>query len=77
MGSQCACGKEVTSRGAVVVRKGLPKKKGGIGLHTTGISKRTFKRNVQSMKVKLPDGTVKRMKVCTGCMKAGKYQRAP
>ena len=77
MGAVCACGKTITSGGGVVVRKGLPKKKGGIGLHTTGISKRTFKRNVQSMKVRLPDGTAKRMKVCTGCMKAGKYQRVP
>ena len=77
MGATCACGKNITSTGGTIVRKGLPKKKGGIGLHTTGISKRTFKRNVQSMKVKLADGTVQHMKVCTSCMKAGKYQRAP
>ncbi|MDD3237803.1 MAG: 50S ribosomal protein L28 [Candidatus Gastranaerophilales bacterium] len=31
--------------------------------------------NIQSVKVNL-DGTVKRIKVCTSCLKAGKVQRA-
>ena len=37
------CGKGVRS-GRTIVRHGLPKKKGGIGLHTTGVTKpgRTF-----------------------------------
>ena len=35
------CGKG-PAVGNVIVRKGSPKYKGGIGLHTTGISKRRF-----------------------------------
>ena len=77
MKAVCACGKAITGGGSRIVRHGLPKKKGGIGLHTTGVGPRTFKRNVQSMKVLLPNGAVKRMKVCTSCIKAGTYRRAP
>ncbi len=77
MASQCACGKEITTAGNRINRHGLPKKKGGIGLHTTGITPRTFKRNIQTMKVRLPNGSVRRLKVCTSCIKAGKYARAP
>ncbi len=43
------CGKG-TSSGSRIVRHGLAKKKGGIGLHTTGISKRIFKANLQKMR---------------------------
>ena len=39
------CGKG-PSVGNVVVRKGSPKYKGGIGLHTTGITKRRFMPNL-------------------------------
>jgi large subunit ribosomal protein L28 len=77
MGATCACGKAITQGGNRIVRHGLSKKSGGIGLHTTGISPRTFKRNAQMMKVRRPDGTVRRMKVCTKCIKAGTYEKAP
>lgn len=76
MSTTCACGKRITTKGNSIVRKGLPKKKGGIGLHTTGISRRTFKRNAQRMRVVMPDGSIQRVKVCTSCLKAGKYQKA-
>lgn len=32
--------------------------------------------NLQSVKVKLPDGSVKKMHVCTSCIKAGKFVKA-
>lgn len=76
MSSVCACGKTITSKGNSIVRKGLPKKKGGIGLHTTGITRRSFKRNVQKISVRLPDGRVRKERVCVRCLKAGKYQKA-
>ena len=76
MSSVCACGKTITSKGNRIIRKGLPKKKGGIGLHTTGISRRSFKRNVQKISVRLPDGRVQKARVCVRCLKAGKYQKA-
>lgn len=77
MASTCACGKTITSKGNRIIRKGLPKKNGGIGLHTTGISRREFKRNVQKIRIQKPDGTVESAKVCMRCLKAGKYVKAP
>ncbi len=75
MSKVCAvCGKG-SSVGSVIIRKGLPKKKGGIGLHTTGISKRRFQPNVQRIRVKV-DGATKTQQVCTSCIKAGKVQKA-
>ncbi len=76
MSTTCACGKQVTSKGNRIIRRGLPKKSGGIGLHTTGITRRTFKLNVQNINVTRPDGSVKTMKVYVKCIKAGKYQKA-
>jgi large subunit ribosomal protein L28 len=76
MPTQCACGKNIKSLGNRIIRHGLPKKSGGIGLHTTGITRRSFKRNVQKIRVRLPDGSVKTLRVCTRCIKAGKFQKA-
>ena len=63
------CGKG-PSTGNVVVRKGSPKYKGGIGLHTTGITKRRFMPNLQTVRVK-EGGTTLRRTVCTECIRAG------
>ena len=68
------CGKG-TSSGSRIVRHGLAKKKGGIGLHTTGISKHTFKANLQKLRAKVGGG-VKTLTVCTSCIKAGKVKKA-
>jgi len=37
---------------------------------------RKFKPNLQRVKALLPDGTVKRIYVCTKCLKAGKVVKA-
>ena len=69
------CGRK-SSVGNTITRSGSPKYKGGIGLHTGGITKRRFYPNIQRIKV-LIDGEVKHVRVCTSCMKAGKVQRPP
>ena len=69
------CGKG-PSVGNVIVRRGSPKKKGGIGLHTTGISKRRFLPNLQSVRVSDGKGNTKRMCVCARCIKSGKVNKA-
>jgi large subunit ribosomal protein L28 len=58
-----------------IIRHGLSKKSGGIGLHTTGITRRRFLPNLQRLRVKVNGGT-RTMRVCTGCIKAGKIQKA-
>lgn len=68
------CGKGPV-RGNRIIRRGLPKKKGGVGLHTTGITPRWFKPNLQRVRVKVGTG-VKRMRVCARCLKSGKIVKA-
>ncbi|HUW57441.1 MAG TPA: 50S ribosomal protein L28 [Planctomycetota bacterium] len=69
------CGRTSTV-GNRITRSGSPKYKGGIGLHTGGITKRRFYPNVQKIRV-FVDGTVKRVRVCSRCLKAGKVQKPP
>ena len=68
------CGKTKVV-GGTITRKGLAKKKGGIGMHVVKNNKRTFKPNLQMAKAKV-DGQVKRVKVCTSCIRSGKVQKA-
>lgn len=75
MSRKCdVCGRG-PSVGNNVVRRGKPKKDGGIGLNVTGESKRRFMANIQKVRV-LDNGSVRRMKVCTRCLKAGKVVKA-
>lgn len=64
------CGKGPLFGGSIV-RKGLPKKKGGVGLNVTGRSKKVFYPNLQTVRIKQDDEKIK-LKVCTSCLKAGK-----
>ena len=68
------CGK-APSFGKTVVRRGLAKKKGGVGQKVTGITARTFKPNIQKVRVR-HGGGVKRMRVCSKCIKSGKVEKA-
>ncbi len=68
------CGKGPRT-GSRIIRHGLPKKKGGIGLHTTGISGRRWLPNLQDVRVREHGGVV-RKKVCTACIKQGLVAKA-
>lgn len=69
------CGKSPVA-GRSIMRRGLAKKKGGVGRKITGISPRKFLPNIQFVKI-LKDGKPKRVRVCTKCLKAGKVTRSP
>jgi large subunit ribosomal protein L28 len=58
--------------GGRIIHKGVSKKAGGIGLQLVKNNKRTFRPNVQRIRVKLPSGQVKRMWVSVKAIKAGK-----
>lgn len=62
--------------GSKIHRKGLTKKSGGIGTHIAHITKRTFKPNVQRIRVRMPNGQVKRVWVSTKAIKAGLVEKA-
>ena len=69
------CGKHTTTGGRLT-RRGITKKKGGIGLRITSHTKRTFKPNIQKVRVLSEDGkTARRARVCTRCLKAGKVRK--
>ncbi|WP_269540936.1 50S ribosomal protein L28 [Cerasicoccus fimbriatus] len=63
-------------KGRRIHRSGLTKKSGGIGTHVTKCVKRTFRPNLQHIRVKLPSGQVKRMWVSAKAIKAGKVVKA-
>ena len=72
MTRKCEVTGKGTRSGKSIARRGLPKKKGGIGLKTTGHTKRKFKSNIQKVRVLLPNGTVRRMRLATSVIKSGK-----
>lgn len=71
MARRCEVTGKGTRSGKQIARRGLPKKKGGVGLKTTGHTLRKFKANIQKVRVVLPDGTVKRVKLSTTALKRG------
>ncbi|MDD5217550.1 MAG: 50S ribosomal protein L28 [Candidatus Omnitrophica bacterium] len=62
--------------GNSIARRGLAKKTGGIGKKITGITRRRFYPNLQRVKVRFPNGTVRRILVCASCLQAGKVVKA-
>ena len=67
------CGKR-TEVGRTIKRRGLAKKKGGVGRKITGITKRRFKPNIQNVRA-VVNGETRRVKVCTACIRAGKIRK--
>ncbi len=68
------CGRK-TQVGSQIARRGLAKPKGGIGLKTTGITKRRFKPNIQNVRA-LVGGSIQRVKICARCIKSGRLEKA-
>ena len=68
------CGKGPVA-GRSIKRRGKAKKKGGVGKKTTGVTRRVFRPNLQSVKSVI-NGTHKRIRVCTSCIQAGKVKKA-
>lgn len=68
------CGKR-TQVGNQIERRGLAKWKGGVGRKITGKTKRKFKINLQRVRAKI-GGTIKKIRVCTRCIGAGKVTKA-
>jgi large subunit ribosomal protein L28 len=68
----CGKGPRVGNR---IIRRGLAKKKGGIGLHTTGVTRRRFLPNLQKMRI-LVGGRPATRNVCMSCLKSGKVVKA-
>jgi large subunit ribosomal protein L28 len=71
---QCAiCGKKPIL-GNQYARRGKAKYLGGVGRKPTGISRRTFRPNLQNIQIEV-NGTVKRQRVCVSCIRSGFVKR--
>ena len=74
MGQQCdVCGKKPVV-GNQYTRRGKAKYLGGVGRKPTGISRRTFRPNLQRIQCQVGGG-VQRLRVCVQCIRSGKVQR--
>ena len=72
----CAvCGKQRVI-GRMVTHRGMLKKAGGVGRKTVRVNWRRFLPNLQPATVLL-NGTVRRVRVCTRCLRSGRVQKAP
>jgi len=67
------CGKR-TRVGNQVTRRGLAKKKGGVGRRITGRSKRRFRPNLQRVRARIGKTSV-RVRICTDCLKSGRVAK--
>ena len=74
MSKVCAiCGKRPVA-GRIIVRRGLAKKKGGVGKRVVRVSKRRFLPNLQKIKANI-NGKIKTIRICTRCLRSGKVKK--
>ncbi len=71
MGRQCEVSGKKTSFGNHVTTRGKAKYLGGVGTKCTGISRRTFKPNLQRIHIWLPNGKTTHIRVATSVIRLG------
>lgn len=69
------CGKKPVA-GRTIKRRGLAKKKGGVGQKITGVNPRRFLPNLKIIRAIMNNGSTMRIQVCVKCLKAGKVKKA-
>jgi|YNPMSStandDraft_1061717.scaffolds.fasta_scaffold05404_3 large subunit ribosomal protein L28 len=75
MARECEiCGKKAMM-GNQITTRGKAKYLGGVGKKVTGISPRQFRPNLQRVRITTPNGTHKRIRVCTQCLRSGAVTR--
>ena len=74
MGMQCGiCGKKPVL-GHQITRRGKAKYLGGVGRKITGMTRRSFKPNLQRIQIVM-NGKVTTKRVCVKCIRGGRIQR--
>jgi large subunit ribosomal protein L28 len=71
MGRECPVSGKKTSFGNHKTERGKAKYLGGVGKKTTGVSRRTFKPNLQRIHIWLPNGTTRYIRVATSVIRSG------
>ena len=77
MAWRCEYSGKRPQKGRKVVRRGKAKREGGIGQNVTGITRRRWKPNLQTIRIVDENGSVRKVRVCARYIKAGKFQKAP
>ncbi len=66
---------EICGKGQIVgnhvTTRGRAKRLKGVGTKVTGIARRLFQPNLQSVRVTTPEGSTKTIRVCTQCIRCG------
>lgn len=70
MARECMFTGKKTRAGRSIARRGKAKYLGGVGIKTTGVTKRKFKPNIQIVRAVI-DGEVRRVKVSTRVIRDG------
>ena len=68
------CGKK-PQQGNQVETRGKAKYLGGVGTKITGITRRTFRPNLQTVHITTKDGTNATVRVCTRCLRNGSVRK--
>lgn len=55
--------------------KGVPKKKGGVGIKKGPQTKRTFRVNLHAKHLVI-EGVTRKVRICGRCLKASEFQKA-
>lgn len=71
MARQCEICHKSVQMGNRIETRGKAKYLGGVGTKITGITRRKFVPNLQTVHVTLPSGQNKTMRVCTQCIRSG------
>jgi len=71
MARQCDVCAKTASFGNSIEIRGKAKYLGGVGTKITGITRRKFRPNLQAVKVQLPSGEHKSLRVCVQCIRSG------
>ena len=75
MGQACdVCGRKPATGNSVTIR-GKAKYLGGVGTKITGITRRTFRPNLQNVHVTTGNGTNVTARVCTRCIRSGAVKK--
>ena len=74
MSRVCSILGKKTSSGNTIARRGKAKYLGGVGVKTTGITKRKFKANIHKVRA-LVDGKVTKIRVSAKAIKMGLVQK--
>jgi large subunit ribosomal protein L28 len=75
MGMHCHVCKKTPQLGNQKTYRGKAKYLGGVGKKITGITRRTYRPNLQSIRIANAEGKAVRARVCVACIRSGMIRK--